>query len=430
MDLSLLKDLSTFWGMFHVIFLFIMLFRSRYTKRKTLILAGISMGALMFLNGAGLVLWGFDTMGKIFIFTCTIPSFLFFYLLSADKRFRFLLTFCLADTSCLWIMGVTNLLDYYLGGGQNILLFISRLIAFPLLEYCIYRFLRKPYLELQNAVKNGWGIFAGMTMLYYILLTVMLFYPVNIVYRPQDILPCILVLLLMFFNYGTIFSALYKQLLLYREQQNERILQEQKYSLEAQLENQQRIRKIKHDMKGYTITLSGLLSTGNTAEALEYLEHVKTEMDTLPRQFCANPYINAVFVQYYQKLQELETECRMEIRIGEEVLPYMELCQILSNGLENACNALKELDVKDREASVQMKYNKDYLIIRIKNRCRGALHVEKGVIPPTDKKGKDHGFGLITIQEAARRLDGDMFCYTEKGNFILDVMLRADSTIL
>ena len=116
MDLSLLKDLSTFWGMFHVIFLFIMLFRSRYTKRKTLILAGISMGMLMLLNGAGLVLWGFDTMGKIFIFTCTIPSFLFFYLLSADKRFRFLLTFCLADTSCLWIMGVTNLLDYYLGG--------------------------------------------------------------------------------------------------------------------------------------------------------------------------------------------------------------------------------------------------------------------------------------------------------------------------
>ena len=62
MDLSLLKDLSTFWGMFHVIFLFIMLFRSRYTKRKTLILAGISMGMLMLLNGAGLVLWGFDTI--------------------------------------------------------------------------------------------------------------------------------------------------------------------------------------------------------------------------------------------------------------------------------------------------------------------------------------------------------------------------------
>ena len=161
----ILRDLSAFWSMFHVIFLFIMLFRSRYTKGKTLLLAGAGMGLLMFLNGVGVVVLGFEVMGKIFLFTCSIPSFLFFYLLSADKKFRFLLTFCLADTSSLWIIGVTLLLDSYLGGGKYIVMFVSRLIAFPLMEYLAYRFLRKPYLELQDAVKKGWGIFAGMTLL-------------------------------------------------------------------------------------------------------------------------------------------------------------------------------------------------------------------------------------------------------------------------
>ena len=44
-----------------------------------------------------------------------------------------------------------------------------------------------------------------MTMLYYVLLVVMANYPVNIVERPKDVLSCVLVLILMFFNYAVIF---------------------------------------------------------------------------------------------------------------------------------------------------------------------------------------------------------------------------------
>ncbi len=424
--MAIFQDLSIFWAMLHVIFLFVMLFRSRYTKKKTILLAGVGMGVLMLLNGVGLVLFGIDTLSKLFLFTCSIPSFIFLYVMSADKRFRFLLTFCLADTTCLWIMAVTNLLDYYFGGGQYVLMFVSRLAAFPLIEYGIYRYFRKPYLELQDAVEKGWGVFAGMTMLYYLLLVVVVQFPTNIVNRPEDMPLCILVLLLMVFNYGTIFSALYGQLLLYRKQQSERIWQEQHLALEAQLENQQRIRRVKHDMKGHVATLSGLLAVGKMQEAARYLGAVETEIDMLSGQFCANPYINAVFVYYYQKFQELETECKLDIRIGDDKLPYMGLCQILSNGLENACDAIKELDADRREVSVQMRYSRDYLLIRIKNSCDRELNVEKGSLPVTGKEGNDHGFGLLTVKESAERLGGEMFCYTENGNFVLDVMVQKD----
>lgn len=422
--MTILRDLSIYWGMIHVIFIFIMLFRSRYTKKKTIVIAAISMCILMGLNGAGLVVFGFDALAKAFLFTCSIPSFVVFYVLSANKRFRFLFTFCLADTICLWVMAVTNLLDHYLGGGQYVLLFVSRLAAYPLIEYGMYRYLRKPYLELQNAVQKGWGIFAGMTMLYYVLLVVIVQYPTNIVERPEDVFTCVLVLVLMFFNYGTIFSALYRQLILYRKQQSECILQQQKNTLEAQLTSQQRIRKMKHNMKGHTITLTGLLAAGKTEEALQYLEQVKEEIDTLSGEYCPNPYINAVFSHYCQKFQKLGIECRMDIQIGEEELPYMELCQILSNGLENVCDAMEQLDVDRRKASVQMKYSRNYLVIRIRNSCREDLCVEKGAIPATGKEENDHGFGLLTVKEAAERLGGEMFCYTEKGSFVLDVMVR------
>ena len=51
------------------------------------------------------------------------------------------------------------------------------------------------------------------------------------------------------------------------------------------------------------------------------------------------------------------------------------------------------------------------------------MYVERGTIPATDKEGRGHGIGLATVQEAAERLDGEMFCYTENGYFVLDVMV-------
>lgn len=428
--MTMLRDISIFWMMLHVIILFLMLFRSRFTKKKTIVAAAVGMGVLMVANGAGLLIFGIETLSKVFIFTCSIPSFIFFYVMSADKRFRFLLSFCLADTTCMWVMAVTNLLDFYLGGGKYVLMFISRLIAFPLLEYLAWKYLRKPYLELQDAVKKGWGVFAGMTMLYYVLLAVVVNFPTNIIYRPQDTFLCVLILVLMLFNYGTIFISLYNQLLLYRKQQGERILLEQKHTLEAQIDSQLNIRKMKHDMKGYTVTLSGLLAEGKVDEALKYLESVGAQMDTSSQQFCANPYINAVFVYFAGKLEKMGAEFRSDIQIGEEEVPYMELCQILSNGLENACDALKELDEEKRTISVHMKYNRDYLLIRIRNRCRDDLYVAQGELPATDKSGKDHGFGLVTIKEVVERLNGDMYCYTEKGMFVLDVIVSTDTFVV
>ncbi len=422
--MEVLRELSLLWSLFHILILFMLLYRSRYSRRKTILLTGIAMTPVILLNLAGVAIYGAVFMGKIFILTCTLPSVLFFWFISEDKKGRFFFTFCLADTLALWIIALTNVLDFYFGGEKCILMLIGRILLFPLVEWVAIRYLRKPYLELQKSVASGWGIFAGMTALYYVLLAVFPNFPVIITARPQELPTFVLIMVLMPMTYAVIFSALYRQLLLYRRQQEERILQEQKNALEVQLENQQRIRRMKHDMKGYAATLSGLLASGKIEEAQEYLKDVRTEMDKSLGQFCANPYINAVFVHYVQKFQELGAECRMEIQIGDEALPYMDLCQILSNGLENAYDALKGIPMEGKEVSVKMRYNREYLIIRIKNRCQEEMHVDKGKIPGTTKEGEEHGFGLLTVQEAAKRLGGEMFCYTEDGSFVLDVLVK------
>lgn len=426
MKSTVLRELSVFWSLLHILILFILLYRSKYSKKKTLVLTGIFMGPLVFLNVIGLTILGNEKMGQMFVLTCTIPSLFFFYLISKDQKWRFLFTFCLADTVAYWVMIVTNLLDYYLGKEQCVLMLISRLLLFPLIEWVAYHILRKPYLELQESVSKGWGIFTAMVALYYLLLIVMANFPTIITKREEYMPALLLVLVLMPLTYATIFVSLYRQLLLYRKRQSERIWQEQKIHLEAQLDSQQNLRKLQHDLKAHTITLSGLLVSGKIDEAQSYMWDMVYDMDASLQQFCANPYLNSVFSHFSQRFKKLEMELELDLKIGDEELPYMELCQILSNGLENAWDASSELPPDKRKISLQMRYNKDYLVIRMKNRCKNNLCIEEGNLPKSTKGGAEHGFGLRTIQEAVRKLDGEMTCYTKKGMFILDVMIHIE----
>ncbi len=155
MGMTILRDLSVLWSLFHILILFILLYRSRYPRKKTIILTGIFMTPVVVLNVAGLALYGTEFMGKVFLLTCTLPGFVFFWFMSGDRKGQFLFTFCLADTVSYWIIVVTNLADFYFGGEKYILMFIGRLVLFPLLEWAAARFLRNPYRELQESAARG-----------------------------------------------------------------------------------------------------------------------------------------------------------------------------------------------------------------------------------------------------------------------------------
>ncbi len=423
--MDILRDISLFWSMAHVVVIFLLLFRSKYEKRKTVILSAAGMGVLMVINSVGLLLYGVEVMGQLLLITCSVPSFIFFWFLSRDRNSSYLFTFCFADTVCLWVLGATNLLDYYLGGGKFVLMFILRLVLFPLIEVVFYKKFCAVYGELQNVVKSGWGAYAGMTVLYYFLIVIASEFPTHINTRPEYFVGFALLLILMVFNYIIIFASLYRQYKLYESEKAESILKEQKQALESQLENQQIIRKMRHDMRGHTITLKGLLKSGKPDEALNYLENMEQSIKAADIQVCKNPYINAQLSHYIQKFGEINTTLSCDIKIGDEEIPYIhQICSILSNALQNALEESESLPKEKREVSLQMKYNKDYLIFRLKNRCREGLLVEKGTIPPSIKKDKGHGYGLGSIKETAVSLGGDMICYTENSCFILDVMVR------
>lgn len=419
--MDILLDLSMVWSLFHVGILFLLLFRRRYSFRVTIVSSALVTVVLVVLNLMLLTLTDLDTFMNLAMFTCTLPTLILGFVLSEYRDGRLFFTFCLADTTSFWIMQLTNLLDRVCGN-TYIVLFISRIVCFLALELLIWFRLRRPFLELQAETHKGWWLFTVVTAIYYVLIISMSI-PVGArLPNLEEIGRLLLVLALMPTTYLTIISSLYRQLLLFRTQEADRVLAVQKEQLEAQLENQYMIRELHHNMKAFRNTLSGLLAENKIEEARTLLSDTGDFGSKAGRDYCADACLNAVLGQFASRFEEAEASLTIDVKLGVD-RTRTGLCLILSNALDNALEAVTALPREERKASVQINRKGVYVLLRVKNRCAPTLTVEKGTCPRTTKDEPGHGYGLAAIRHTAERLDGNATCYTEDGFFYLDVMI-------
>ena len=95
--------------------LFLILFESRYPRKRTMILTLTLMVPLMIVNFVLLIILGPVVMSTLLLITCSLPSLVFFWILAKHRDGRFFFTFCFADTIMLEVIDLTSVLDFFLG---------------------------------------------------------------------------------------------------------------------------------------------------------------------------------------------------------------------------------------------------------------------------------------------------------------------------
>lgn len=211
-----------------------------------------------------------------------------------------------------------------------------------------------------------------------------------------------------------------------RTKQLDSRLSAQKEFYEAQLAHEDALRSLRHDMAGHLNTLTLLLDDNKTAEAKKYLDGIaEYHKEHTAKLFSQNPYLNAVLQNYAAKCQQQHIRLSCHIGTGERELPATEVCLILNNALENAVEASLRMPEEERIIKVQASIRQDLFLLRVSNRFDGQLTVADG-LPVSAKEGKEHGYGLSNIRQAAGRRNGSMQYRVQDGYFILDVALEAD----
>lgn len=419
--MTILRDISFLWSMLHVIIFLMLLFKPRFSWRLTLTLSFAVSGILLCGNILLMYWLGHGIILSLAFFTCTLPTLLLYFLLSEYRNGRYFFLFCLSDTMCFWLMQLTNLLDR-LAGDTYVVMLVSRLLLFPLAEYFIWRYLRRPFLELQRKLNKGWWLFAAMGGVYYLLIMFTAI-PVGApMPNAVGLGTLFLVMILMPLTYITIFHSLWRQMRFY---ENTRQMELQRRDYESIQQKMELSRIYRHDMRHHLAALDGMLQQGDTAGAHQYVRTLTGGLDDISSAVpCANSAVNAVLSAYLA--QAANAGCPVELKLNlPEQLPFDEtdLCIVLANPLENAIHACENLPQQQRNIRLSAELTENQrLIISVENPCPQRVEFGPDGLPAGPKQ-EGHGLGLQSVRSVTDKYGGLFRCQWENGSFLLRAVL-------
>ena len=395
-----LRDISLIWSLFHVLILFIAFYESRYPKKKTYILTGIFMGGLLVILSVLIFLKGAVWVSNATLVICTLPSLVFFWLMSSQRDGRFVFTFCLVDTVSLWFIALTMVLNYWLTPETYWVLFIGRIIGFPAFEYLAWHRLRKPYLEVQRAVAKGWFSFAAVTAVFYILMFVASLYPTSIYENPDGIPALVLLLVLMPLMYWNIFQVLARQQRLADAEEETRILHLQSammaQRIEQTMEAEKQISIHRHDLRHQLQAIKTMLESGEISEAQNYIEMSHEALNgTKSKRWCLHPVLDAVFAAYFRQAEAEGIRIEADMDIPADIpVNAVELSTVFANALENAIHAVGKLPQEQQVIRCKCIWQPQ-LMFYVSNPYAGEVRFDENDRPVAESTM--HGIGTRSI---------------------------------
>ncbi|MDO4314537.1 MAG: GHKL domain-containing protein [Oscillospiraceae bacterium] len=420
-----LVDLSVVIAMFVAIWIFLILSESRYPKKVYLASLIPCMTLWFGVNIGILLICGLEVQGRYTLFTATLPSLLYFWIVAKNRGGRFFFTFCLADTVTIWVMMTTNLIDYAVGG-QGQVLFVLRMLSFPVLLAAMWRLARRPYLRLLNTVKRGWWLFAAMTGLFYMTLLIMTGIPTNLRLRPDDIPSAVMVLILLPLTYVTIFRVLLQQEQLFESKERQRTFAAQTAMIEQRAQEirrmEERLRIERHDLRHRLQTVAAMVRRDDKEGVLNYIGMAQELLDgTDAGHYCTNAVLDAILSTYFRQAEELGIRVEASLAIPDELpAPAAELSTVFANALENMIHAVRDLPEAERRI-VCKAVTEPRLILEFANPCPVGVKLGPDGIPVAAQSG--HGQGTRSIVAFAEKHSAVYTFRVEDGWFKLQLAL-------
>ena len=208
---------------------------------------------------------------------------------------------------------------------------------------------------------------------------------------------------------------------------NEHYLEAQVKHFEAYQNAQTETRRIRHDMKNHLHSLEYLLEQNDVEGARNYLQSMGIEIKQLePAINTGNAFVDAICNGKNQIALQQNIRFVVEGKLPKETkIQNVDFGTIFSNALDNALEAVMELEKPFRWIRLELKSQGSMLLISFSN---PTLKGSADKIGKTSKKDKmNHGFGLQNINLAVQRYGGEMHIEVkeqeETAIFCLEILL-------
>lgn len=175
------------------------------------------------------------------------------------------------------------------------------------------------------------------------------------------------------------------------------------------------VQSLRHDVTNHIQVLHGLLRLGKTERALEYLNSLFKEVRSIDsvKINIDNPGLSVLFQT--MKLSAENNNIDIDFTVANasfDTIKTIDLIKILSNLIDNAIDAAKELPEDERKINIVCEADSTHYLFRITNTGPKIMDTESifksGYSTKREVSGKVRGQGLFIVRETVHKYDGQI----------------------
>ena len=187
------------------------------------------------------------------------------------------------------------------------------------------------------------------------------------------------------------------------------------------------VRNIRHDMKNHLIYLREMTDIDEKDKLVDYLDKLIKDinLERIGISRSGNIVIDSLVNYKYSIACKESIDFQISITVPYR-LPFDDgdICIILGNALDNAIEASLKLPPEERYIRLSIGAKKNAFSIVIKNRYNGIVKKDRNLKYVTCKKdSKNHGIGLISIDKAVSKYNGQLEIQDSENEFSLMILL-------
>ena len=342
---------------------------------------------------------------RLFFLTISLPAILLTYWAANDAPaqavFNYATQILVSTLSASTIRWLTEFLG--LSVPVNILLTCAFYLAVICLEW---RFLRRPFRMLIRVIPDRWGVLTLIPCVFCGYLIFVSVWPgsylengVQRAYLYAAVLPLI-------FVYLSVFKSLLAQYRIQMERQSAMLLTVQISALKEKLQRvrevEENVRIQRHDLRHQLQAVAELVSRGEQAAALDFLDAAQKRLDEHKVvRWCRPPVLDAVFSSYFDQAKRQSIPVEAKIALPDKLpVDEGELAVVLANALENAIHANLSLPPQQRQIRCRA-VGTPSLMLELTNPCADRVLFDAQGLPVARKEG--HGLGVQSISAFCKK---------------------------
>ena len=196
-------------------------------------------------------------------------------------------------------------------------------------------------------------------------------------------------------------------------------LQMQKDYYKDRIRDEERVRRIYHDMKNHLLILENQTGTDETRQTASRLREQIADYENYVHT--GNEFLDIIIRDKSAKAREKHIDFNAVIHFENgDFMEPLDISTIFGNAIDNAIEASEKLPEDHRLITVKAAKVRDMLMINAEN------NMEPDSLPDEGTSKSDrflHGFGIPNIRKAAEKYDGQCSISAKDGVFRLKVMI-------